>query len=417
MSFQAVHWALHEVQGVPNKLVLVVLAEYADEHGCCWPSQQAISRSAELSESTVRRTLRAYEQMGLISSTHRYVVDEDGSKRRASNVYQLHIGTQPQTLAETLTEPATKAEEPVDNSAEGLPVNLTGRGGPVENSPVGNSAGHRVSGLNTYTGQSDRKVGATGQIRGATGHQVTGITTIQTTIENHQTRPDQTPKSHQDASESAQVGSGQVGPDDGGGDGGQAASSVSSASVASPASAGPAGRQAPAGRDAGLIAACLPAWMHPMDAPGAAQVAGLLRERVEAGWTPSQIASLMDAPPPPGGARRLSALVGYRLEANVAPELAPAALARPSASAQDDLERQRAARSEALAATSRETDPAWDQALETARQTMPEASWVELAVEARRLLAAHRPAPATGRAPAPQPSAGAAREGPPGRAA
>lgn len=60
-----------------------------------------------------------------------------------------------------------------------------------------------------------------------------------------------------------------------------------------------------------------------MDAPGARTVAGLLAERVGGGWRPGEIRALMGEPPA-GGARRMSALVAYRLRENVDPGAAPA---------------------------------------------------------------------------------------------
>lgn len=404
MSFQAVHWALHEVQGVPNKLVLVVLAEYADEYGCCWPSQQAISRASELSESTVRRVLRTYEQMGLISSTHRYVVDEDGAKHRASNVYRLNIGAQPQAVAKTPATPSAKAHETVDNSGEGLPVNLTGRGQPVDNSPVDNSGGPGAFGLNPYTGQSDRKVGATGQIQGATGHQVTGITTIQTTIKNHQTSAGVREQRESALDEPGQVGSGPGKIDqanhgpvlDEPGTPIPGTDQASQPQPEAPAEPGkvpetaPGALQRPEGggltaADAELLAACLPAWMHPMDAPGAAGVLALLRERLEAGWTPSGIAQALDAPPPVGGARRLSSLVAYRIRDNVNIHLAPRH-ERPDVAAQDRRDAERAKRAEAIAQPrKRPTDEAFTAALSQVRREHPGLNLLDASKLARQL--------------------------------
>ncbi|MCI7456353.1 helix-turn-helix domain-containing protein [Actinomyces urogenitalis] len=348
MSFQATHWAIHEVHGVPNKLVLVVMAEYADENGECFPSQDRLARDTDLSVSTVRRTIRTYEALGLVTSIKRYVMSEDGSKVRTSNLYRLAVGAQPA---------ATTTPEPVDNPPQDLPVNLTGRGEPVDNSATG-------SGLfveNTDTGQPDRKGVPTGQIEGVYRSRVTGISTPK-----HQIEPPNRTEPHQPGDELTPVGSGPVGQEQ------SASASPSLPRVG--------------GGDAELIAQCLPAWMHPMDAPGAAQVAGLLRERIAAGWTRSQIAALMDAPAPPT-VRRLSSLVGYRLRENVHPELAPTVLSRPSVRSQDKRDRQRAERADALAQVHHEVDPAWDAALDQARKDMPQASWAEVAVAARRLLA------------------------------
>lgn len=61
------------------------------------------------------------------------------------------------------------------------------------------------------------------------------------------------------------------------------------------------------------------------DPQGALEVAGLLRERVEAGWRPGEIRSALDeAMPEPVG--RLSRLVAWRLRRKVDPALAPSSL-------------------------------------------------------------------------------------------
>lgn len=78
---------------------------------------------------------------------------------------------------------------------------------------------------------------------------------------------------------------------------------------------------------AGLLVQCLPPGMQALDPSGAARVVGLLRERLDAGWRPREIRRVMDQPVP-GDVGRLSALVAYRLEHNVAPLMAPARLQR-----------------------------------------------------------------------------------------
>ena len=77
----------------------------------------------------------------------------------------------------------------------------------------------------------------------------------------------------------------------------------------------------------GLLGSCLPASMLRVasDPQGASEVAGLLRERVEAGWRPSEIRSALDEDlPEPVG--HLSRLVAWRLRHKVDPALAPVAL-------------------------------------------------------------------------------------------
>lgn len=77
----------------------------------------------------------------------------------------------------------------------------------------------------------------------------------------------------------------------------------------------------------GLLGSCLPASMLRVasDLQGALEVAGLLRERVEAGWRPGEIRSALDEDlPEPVG--HLSRLVAWRLRHKVDPALAPSAL-------------------------------------------------------------------------------------------
>ncbi len=76
-----------------------------------------------------------------------------------------------------------------------------------------------------------------------------------------------------------------------------------------------------------LLGSCLPASMLRVasDPQGALEVAGLLRERVEAGWRPSEIRSALDEDlPEPVG--HLARLVAWRLRHKVDPALAPAVL-------------------------------------------------------------------------------------------
>ena len=56
MSWQAAAWAVRQNVGHPaRKLLLLVIANYADEHGVCWPSQGRLAGEAEMSLDTVQR--------------------------------------------------------------------------------------------------------------------------------------------------------------------------------------------------------------------------------------------------------------------------------------------------------------------------------------------------------------------------
>ncbi|CED91950.1 Hypothetical protein AAM4_2118 [Actinomyces succiniciruminis] len=135
-----------------------------------------------------------------------------------------------------------------------------------------------------------------------------------------------------------------------------------------------------------LLAACLPSWMRAMDADGAALVAGLLVERLRAGWPAGEIRRVMDAPPPSEPIRRMSSFVAWRLRDDVDPALAPRADGdgRPS-----EVERQEATRrrSEAIAEPERrDVDPRWAEAWAQVVAELPDASRLDQAQATRELL-------------------------------
>ncbi|WP_210581084.1 hypothetical protein [Actinomyces succiniciruminis] len=123
-----------------------------------------------------------------------------------------------------------------------------------------------------------------------------------------------------------------------------------------------------------------------MDADGAALVAGLLVERLRAGWPAGEIRRVMDAPPPSEPIRRMSSFVAWRLRDDVDPALAPRADGdgRPS-----EVERQEATRrrSEAIAEPERrDVDPRWAEAWAQVVAELPDASRLDQAQATRELL-------------------------------
>lgn len=81
MSVQAISWALSVETGNPSaKLVLITIANYADEYGVCWPSQDLIACQTEQSVDSVQRRIRELEKGGFL--THK-------PRRRRSHVYHL----------------------------------------------------------------------------------------------------------------------------------------------------------------------------------------------------------------------------------------------------------------------------------------------------------------------------------------
>ncbi|SPT52741.1 Uncharacterised protein [Actinomyces bovis] len=108
-------------------------------------------------------------------------------------------------------------------------------------------------------------------------------------------------------------------------------------------------------------------------------VVGLLRERLGAGWSPSQLRRVMDQPLPPK-VGRMSSLVASRLERNADPALAPGV--GELGLSEDELHALARRRSDELARPGprpRHRDLVFERALAQVALEMPGASRVELA--------------------------------------
>lgn len=90
MSTKAVSWAIHSfrVDNPQVKLILILLAENADENGVCWPSQKATADKAGCSLSTVKRVQRLLERHGVIT-----VIRKRAGEQKTKNVYRLRLET------------------------------------------------------------------------------------------------------------------------------------------------------------------------------------------------------------------------------------------------------------------------------------------------------------------------------------
>jgi len=70
-----------------RKLVLIKLADNANDVGECWPSYQHIADQCEIDRSTVRRHIKHLEEQHLLKIENR-----DGPKGNSSNLYLLTLG-------------------------------------------------------------------------------------------------------------------------------------------------------------------------------------------------------------------------------------------------------------------------------------------------------------------------------------
>ena len=122
MSIQAVAWAISQRVGSPTgKVLLMCLANYANEHGECWPSQKTISKEAELGERATRDWLKKLEQAGFIERHRRN--RNDGS--RTSDFIILNLTKRVDSTSKNLT--ADNAARPNQAASGSRPNGISHR--------------------------------------------------------------------------------------------------------------------------------------------------------------------------------------------------------------------------------------------------------------------------------------------------
>ena len=118
MSVQAITWALDYAAGsVTEKVLLLVLANYANEFGVSWPSQKTLADQTALGERTVRRVLADMERRGVI----RRIVRRRGNGSRQSDMILLAAfeGRKPAPPGMLDDGPDGSENDPSDQPANG----------------------------------------------------------------------------------------------------------------------------------------------------------------------------------------------------------------------------------------------------------------------------------------------------------
>lgn len=438
-------WGLETLTDNAPLLVLLALADAANDEGYCWHNQKTLCKKSRQSTSTARRALRKLEAMGLVTTFRRMT-----SKGLASNLYLLNVGAEPdhtlqsdQSVTLNVPEGATIDEVIAEVERYRLfrmiprTVKMTG-GGSGQNDrgvPTDTTFPHdSATGQNDRRGHDDRRGAVTRD--GTPRSQVTGPYKEEPSYEPslmNQTlpNPSQPPRDpvgsgaiqddlsaqgavpgSADADAEAATVRGELAAEmlasgenpasllvEGWWNAGQLAEALAwaaehPASARAPETAqkrqevGPqAARQERGHVDeaSALIGACLPEWMQAMDRTGARQVADMLAERIAAGWTPAQIRSLMGEKPA-NGVRRMSSLVAYRLDQNAG--IADAPKARTVAARQAQEAAIDAAIDAAKTPEDRAREEAHSRMWERMRAAHPQASKAELVALVRNALAA-----------------------------
>ena len=303
-------WSLEEVMG-SEALVLLALADQANDEGFCWPSQEKLAPKARQSVSTLRRSLRSLEKMGLLTT-----ITRSSTRGRRSNLYLLHIGAKPDlsmksARAVNLGEDAAQACQMLEEASDAVFV------------------------ANKPTGQIDRLPQPVIDDR---LQPVTGDRLLYTEPSDRTTKPNPTlPTPARAQAAGAKVGSGGKTSTQGAGDTrnvpvegpgvpvGEVKPRPGSRVQAAPVRGRKTAEVGLSEQERALVGACLPAWMSALDKRGARKVAEALKARVDAGWQPSQIRGLLDGNPPPQ-IIHMASLVLNRLERNVDIDCAPARL-------------------------------------------------------------------------------------------
>lgn len=71
MTVAVMTWAFKQDVRPTQKMVLLVLADHANDNGECWPSIATIARKASMSATSVKRNLADLEKTGLIRRERR----------------------------------------------------------------------------------------------------------------------------------------------------------------------------------------------------------------------------------------------------------------------------------------------------------------------------------------------------------
>lgn len=82
------NWAWHQDLKPVPKLVLMALADAADDQGICWPSAATVATKVGVSTRTVRRVMQGLIRCQLLTAEPRH--RSDGSC--SSNRYRLLMG-------------------------------------------------------------------------------------------------------------------------------------------------------------------------------------------------------------------------------------------------------------------------------------------------------------------------------------
>lgn len=116
MSIKAMNWAWEQTLAPSSKLILMALADAANEEGQCWPRIRLIAAKCCTSERTVQRVLKEFEHNRMLIVTPRF--RPDGAQ--TSNGYRLDMQIPPDKLSPP--SPARRREDDIRDTPGGATV-------------------------------------------------------------------------------------------------------------------------------------------------------------------------------------------------------------------------------------------------------------------------------------------------------
>lgn len=99
MSVKLMWAAMNAKAGSPTaKLILIKLADNANEKGECWPSLKNIAEQCEVSQKTVIENIKKLEKLNLVRKVNRF-----NERGKTSNLYIISIEKNPKSVSEETT--------------------------------------------------------------------------------------------------------------------------------------------------------------------------------------------------------------------------------------------------------------------------------------------------------------------------
>ncbi|PNB73793.1 helix-turn-helix domain-containing protein [Pseudomonas sp. GW456-E7] len=95
MSIRAMNWAWGQPLSPTSKLILMALADAADDEGLCWPGIKTLAAKCSVSGRTVQRTVKTFVAQGLLLVEERRRPDG----RQTSNSYLLALQRYPDNMS------------------------------------------------------------------------------------------------------------------------------------------------------------------------------------------------------------------------------------------------------------------------------------------------------------------------------